>query len=129
MASFKNLIFITLFVYAVVAEESQPANDGEKVKRHAYIAAAPAPILSYSASVPAAYPYSYPAYPGYPAATYPASTYPAVTAYSAPAYASYPAGYVAYPKYANDDGSYWPGKYEKTFYPAYKTGYPVAYHY
>lgn len=75
-------------------------------------------VLAYSAA-PAAYPYAYSAYPSYPYG-YPA--YPA-TAYTASSYAAYPS-YAAY-----DDGKYWPGKYEKTYYPAYKTAYPVAYHY
>lgn len=71
-------------------------------------------VVAYSA--PAAYPYAYSAYPAaYPYAAYPAA-YPAYSAYS------------AYPYYAHDDGKYWPGKYEKTYYPAYKTAYPY-YHY
>lgn len=74
-------------------------------------------VVAYSA--PAPYPYAYSAYPAaYSYAAYPA-TYPAYSAYSAyPSYA-----------YAHDDGKYWPGKYEKTYYPAYKTAYPYGYHY
>ncbi|XP_025422005.1 cuticle protein 16.5-like [Sipha flava] len=143
MASFKCLIFIALAVYSVAAVEET------REKRGAYIAAAPAPVLSYSAVAPVAYPYAYSAarsgsfsygysapayaaaYPAaaYSAATYPASTYPAVRAYpAAAAYAAYPAAaYAAYPSYAEDDGSYWPGKYEKKYIPAV---YPAAaYHY
>ncbi|KAL5238690.1 hypothetical protein ACI65C_006100 [Semiaphis heraclei] len=149
MASFKYLIFIALAVYSVSAEE------GARAKKHAYIAAAPAPILGYSASAPGSFSYaSYTSYPyKYPAtvaayhapATYPAATYPA-TAYVAAAYPSYheddgqywpgkyeksyvPAYKAAYPSYPEDDGKYWPGKYEKTYIPAYKAAYPIAYHY
>ncbi|XP_027839775.2 adhesive plaque matrix protein-like [Aphis gossypii] len=158
MASFKYLIFITLAVYSVFAEE------GVREKKHAYIAAAPAPILGYSASAPGSFSYGYSDYTSYPynyavkaaayhaPAVYPAATYPAATVYAAPAYPSYhkddgkywpgkyektyvpalPAYKAAYPSYPEDDGKYWPGKYEKTYiptYPAYKAGYPVAYHY
>jgi len=112
-------------------------------------------ILSYSASAPGSFSYaSYTSYPyKYPAtvaayhapATYPAATYPA-TAYVAASYPSYheddgqywpgkyeksyvPAYKAAYPSYPEDDGKYWPGKYEKTYIPAYKAAYPIAYHY
>jgi len=78
-------------------------------------------ILSYSASAPGSFSYaSYTGYPyNYPAtaaayhapAVYPAATYPA-TAYVA----------AAYPSYHEDDGQYWPGKYEKSYIPAYKAG-------
>jgi len=130
MASFKYLIFIALAalsMYSIAAEEApkaeeQAAEDGVRVKKHAYIAA-PAPVLAYSAAVPATYPYAYSAYPSYSYA-YPAA-YPST--YTAATYAAYP----GYPyAYAHDDGKYWPGKYEKTYYPAaYKAAYPVAYHY
>lgn len=74
-------------------------------------------VVAYTA--PAAYPYAYSAYPY--------AGYPAVSAYSA--YAAYP----SYPAYGYDDGKYWPGKYDKTYYPApavYKSAaYPIAYHY
>ncbi|XP_025206049.1 adhesive plaque matrix protein-like [Melanaphis sacchari] len=152
MASFKYLIFIALAVYSVAAEE------GVRAKKHAYIAAAPAPILGYSASAPGSFSYAYSDYTSYPynyavkaaaypaPAVYPAATYPAATVYAAPAYPSYheddgkywpgkyektyiPAYKAAYPSYPEDDGKYWPGKYEKTYIPAYKAGYPVAYHY
>ena len=131
MASFKNLIFIALAVYAVSAE------DGARVKKQAYFAAAPAPVLAYSAAAPA---YSYSSYSNYPASyTYkyaaPAA-YVAPTAYAAPAAYVAPAAYAAtpyaaYPSYAAyDDGKYYPGKYEKSYFPvAYKAAYPVAYHY
>jgi len=68
-------------------------------------------VLAYSAAP--VYPYAYSAYPAY----------------------AYQSAYTYGPSYyANDDGKYWPGKYEKAYYyhqPAYKTlGYPVGgYHY
>ncbi|XP_027837752.1 adhesive plaque matrix protein-like isoform X1 [Aphis gossypii] len=118
MASFKYLIFIALTVlsvYYAAAQESpkveeQVGAEAARVKKHAYIAA---PALAYSAPV---YPYAYSAYP---------------YSYSYPA--AYPTAYAAYPSYAyaHDDGKYWPGKYEKTYYPAvpaYKSAYPL-YHY
>ncbi|XP_027837753.1 adhesive plaque matrix protein-like isoform X2 [Aphis gossypii] len=117
MASFKYLIFIALTVlsvYYAAAQESpkveeQVGAEAARVKKHAYIAAP----LAYSAPV---YPYAYSAYP---------------YSYSYPA--AYPTAYAAYPSYAyaHDDGKYWPGKYEKTYYPAvpaYKSAYPL-YHY
>ncbi|XP_025410297.1 uncharacterized protein LOC112683459 [Sipha flava] len=125
MASFKYLIFVSLAVlsvYSVAAEEASPkVDDGTRVKKHAYIAA-PAPVVAYSAAVPAAYPYAYSAYP------YSSYSYSYPTAYAAAPYAAAP--YAAYPSYAAyDDGKYYPGKYEKTYFPAYKTAYPYAYHY
>ncbi|XP_001945233.1 adhesive plaque matrix protein [Acyrthosiphon pisum] len=151
MASFKYLIFIALAVYSVAAEE------GVRAKKHAYIAAAPAPVLGYSASAPGSFSYAYSDYTSYPynypvaaaayraPAAYPAAAYP-VTAYAAAAYPSYheddgkywpgkyeksyiPAYKAGYPSYPEDDGKYWPGKYEKNYIPVYKAGYPVAYHY
>ncbi|XP_022168991.1 adhesive plaque matrix protein-like [Myzus persicae] len=151
MASFKYLIFIALAVYSVAAEE------GVRAKKHAYIAAAPTPVLGYSASAPGSFSYAYSDYTSYPynypvaaaayhaPATYPAAAYP-VTAYAAAAYPSYheddgkywpgkyeksyiPAYKTGYLSYPEDDGKYWPGKYEKTYIPAYKARYPVAYHY
>ena len=112
MASFKYLIFIALAVlsvYHVAAEEApkpeeQVGAEVSRVKKQAYIAA---PALAYTAPV---YPYAYSAYP---------------YSYSYPA--AYPTAYAAYPSYAyaHDDGKYWPGKYEKTYYPAYKSAYPA----
>ncbi|XP_050433486.1 uncharacterized protein LOC126841202 [Adelges cooleyi] len=124
MASFKCLIFVSLAVlgvYAVAAEQpsapqQQPAPveaDPARVKKHAFVAA---PVVAYSA--PAAYPYS-----AYPAA-YPYAAYPAYSS----AYSAYHSAYPSY-SYAYDDGKYWPGKYEKAYYPAVKTAYPYAYHY
>ncbi|XP_022173032.1 uncharacterized protein LOC111035643 [Myzus persicae] len=121
MASFKYLIFITLAVYSVVAEE------GVRAKKHAYIAAAPAPVLGYSASAPGSFSYAYSDYTSYPysypsvvgAAAYHAPAAYPVAAYPATAYATH-----AYPAYHEDDGQYWPGKYEKSYIPAYKAGYP-----
>ncbi|XP_027847555.1 uncharacterized protein LOC114127506 [Aphis gossypii] len=120
MASFKYLIFITLAVYSVVAEE------GVREKKHAYIAAAPAPILGYSVTAPGSFSYAYSGYNypyHYPVAkavpfhaapvAYPGAVYPATT------YAAH-----AYPSYPEDDGQYWPGKYEKIEVPAYKAVYP-----
>lgn len=40
--SFYQQIFIALFVYAVSAEENKPAEEAARVKKHAYVAAAPA---------------------------------------------------------------------------------------
>ncbi|XP_015370271.1 PREDICTED: uncharacterized protein LOC107166211 [Diuraphis noxia] len=143
MASFKYLIFFTLAVYSVVAEEDIRA------KKHAYIAA----LLGYSASAPGSFSYAYSDYTNYPynypvvggaaayhaLAAYPKTAYPA-TAYAAHAYPTYheddgqywpgkyekayiPAAYKAgYPSYPEDDGQYWPGKYEKAYIPAYKAG-------
>ncbi|WP_193313471.1 hypothetical protein, partial [Raoultella ornithinolytica] len=94
MASFKYLIFVSLAVlsaYSVAAAEDAPkpeeraAEDGARVKKNAYIAAGPAPVLAYSAAPAAAYPYAYSAYPGYPYAY--SAAYPA--AYTA----AYPAAY------------------------------------
>lgn len=70
-------------------------------------------VVAYSA--PAAYPYAYSSYNSYPYSAWPAA-YP-VSAYS---YSTYH----GYPSYAYDDGKYWPGKYEKAYYPALKTAYP-----
>uniref|UniRef100_A0A2S2QDB3 Uncharacterized protein n=1 Tax=Sipha flava TaxID=143950 RepID=A0A2S2QDB3_9HEMI len=116
-------IFVSLAVlsvYSVAAEESSSnADEAARVKKHAYIAA-PAPVVAYSAAVPAAYSYAYSAYP------YSSYSYSYPSAYAAP----YAAPYAAYPSYAAyDDGKYYPGKYEKTYFPAYKTAYPYAYHY
>lgn len=86
-------------------------------------------ILGYSVTAPGSfsyaysgynYPYNYPvakavpfhAAPPAPVA-YPAAVYPATT------YAAH-----AYPSYPEDDGQYWPGKYEKIEIPAYKAVYP-----
>jgi len=116
-------------------------------------------VLGYSASAPGSFSYAYSDYTSYPRYNYPVaatayhapSAYPAgaaypLTAYAAAAYPSYheddgkywpgkyeksyvPAYKAGYPSYPEDDGKYWPGKYEKTYVPAYKAGYPVAYHY
>ena len=121
MAFFKILIFITLAVYSVIAEE------GVRAKKHAYLTAAPAPVLGYSASAPGSFSYAYSDYTSYPynypvvkAAAYHAPAAYPVAAYPASAYAAH-----AYPAiYHEDDGQYWPGKYEKAYIPAYKAGYP-----
>ncbi|VVC29614.1 Hypothetical protein CINCED_3A011621 [Cinara cedri] len=136
MASFKCLIFIALCVYTAAAQHVEPTEDGARVKKQTFIA--PAPIVAYS-SAPGAYSYGYSTYGAfpysYPTAAYPAAAYPAPVPYVAKAaYAAYPAypekavyaAKAAYPAYANDDGSYWPGKYEKTYVPA---AYPTVYHY
>lgn len=83
-------------------------------------------ILGYSVTAPGSfsyaysgynYPYHYPvakAIPFHPApVAYPAAVYPATT------YAAH-----AYPSYPEDDGQYWPGKYEKIEVPAYKAVHP-----
>ncbi|VVC29615.1 Hypothetical protein CINCED_3A009117 [Cinara cedri] len=124
MASFKNLIFFALVVCTFAATQE---TETVREKKHAYIATAPAPVLAYS--VPGAYPYHYAPVP------YVAAAAKAYAPYPAKAYAPYPAiaAYAAYPTktyaapgvYADDDGSYWPGKYQNT--AAY--AYPAAYHY
>ncbi|XP_001950837.4 uncharacterized protein LOC100161786 [Acyrthosiphon pisum] len=104
MAFFKILIFITLAVYSVIAEE------GVRAKKHAYLTAAPAPVLGYSASAPGSFSYAYSDYTSYPynypvvkAAAYHAPAAYPVAAYPASAYAAH-----AYPAiYHEDDGQYW----------------------
>ncbi|VVC38975.1 Hypothetical protein CINCED_3A012811, partial [Cinara cedri] len=85
-----------------------PSDDGARVKKQAFIAAVPAPVLAYSASAPGSFSYGYSTYGAYPYA-YPAPLpYAAKAAYaeddavlaysaSAPGFFSY--GYSTYGAY------------------------------